>query len=79
MKFIYKIVIGLFFAMFFNSQVVIAEEIDNSDQLNKDSSERIENVKAKQKSSKTKLSEGDIFGDEQTFPFVAGLGKNAAH
>ena len=21
----------------------------------------------------------DIFGDEQTFPFVAGLGKNAAH
>ena len=24
-------------------------------------------------------SEEDIFGDEQTFPFVAGLGKNAAH
>ena len=21
----------------------------------------------------------DIFGDDQTFPFVAGLGKNAAH
>ena len=24
-------------------------------------------------------SNNDIFGDEQTFPFVAGLGKNAAH
>ena len=24
-------------------------------------------------------SSEDIFGDEQTFPFVAGLGKNAAH
>ena len=24
-------------------------------------------------------SKEDIFGDEQTFPFVAGLGKNAAH
>ena len=24
-------------------------------------------------------SSDDIFGDEQTFPFVAGLGKNAAH
>ena len=24
-------------------------------------------------------SDKDIFGDEQTFPFVAGLGKNAAH
>jgi len=26
-----------------------------------------------------KQSAEDIFGDEQTFPFVAGLGKNAAH
>ena len=24
-------------------------------------------------------SNKDIFGDEQAFPFVAGLGKNAAH
>ena len=27
----------------------------------------------------SKSSIEDIFGDEQTFPFVAGLGKNAAH
>ena len=26
-----------------------------------------------------KASIEDIFGDEQAFPFVAGLGKNAAH
>ena len=26
-----------------------------------------------------KASNDDIFGDEQTFPFIAGLGKNAAH
>ena len=24
-------------------------------------------------------SNEDIFGDEQAFPFIAGLGKNAAH
>ena len=26
-----------------------------------------------------KASNEDIFGDEQAFPFIAGLGKNAAH
>ena len=26
-----------------------------------------------------KASIEDIFGDEQAFPFIAGLGKNAAH
>lgn len=31
------------------------------------------------KEVKSKKSEEDLFGDEQTFPFVAGLGKNAAH
>ena len=62
-----------------NSQIVIAEQIDNSNQLDNDSLNKIENAKDNEKSSKIKTSEGDIFGDEQTFPFVAGLGKNAAH
>ena len=26
-----------------------------------------------------KASNEDLFGDEQAFPFIAGLGKNAAH
>ena len=35
--------------------------------------------KVKDDSLKSNLNKDDIFGDEQTFPFVAGLGKNAAH
>ena len=31
------------------------------------------------KSDIPKASNEDIFGDEQAFPFIAGLGKNAAH
>ena len=79
MKFIFTSIIAFVISFLINSQIVIAEQIDNSNQLNKDSLNKIENVKDNEKSSKTKISEGDIFGDEQTFPFVAGLGKNAAH
>ena len=78
MKFICNTVITLIFSLLINSQIVVAGQIDNP-QLDNDSLEDIENVKDQEKSSKIKRSEGDIFGDEQTFPFVAGLGKNAAH
>ena len=79
MKFIFTALIALIFSFLVNSQVVSSIEIDDSDKLNKDSLESIEIVKDNEKSTKIKRSEGDIFGDEQTFPFVAGLGKNAAH
>ena len=80
MKFICTTLIGLLFSFLINSQVVVAEQIDNSKQLDKDFLDNIENIKDNEKkSAKSKRSEGDIFGDEQTFPFVAGLGKNAAH
>ena len=79
MKFISTAIIALIFSFLINSQIVIAEQIDNSNQLVKDSLNNIENAKDNEKSSKIKINEGDIFGDEQTFPFVAGLGKNAAH
>ena len=79
MKIICTTIIALIFSFLMNSQIAIAEQIDNSNQLDNDSLDTIENVKDKEKSSKKKISEGDIFGDEQTFPFVAGLGKNAAH
>ena len=79
MRFICNIFIAMIFTFLVNSQIVIAEEIDNSNQLNKDTSGTIESVKDNEKSKKMKRTEGDIFGDEQTFPFVAGLGKNAAH
>jgi len=32
-----------------------------------------------EKNDMPKVSNEDIFGDEQAFPFIAGLGKNAAH
>tara|TARA_Y100001933_G_C18651059_1_gene418598 strand:- start:85 stop:294 length:210 start_codon:yes stop_codon:yes gene_type:complete len=67
------------FSFLINSPLAIAEQIENSNQLENNSLENIENVKDDEKSSKIKRSEADIFGDEQTFPFVAGLGKNAAH
>tara|TARA_Y100000589_G_scaffold256322_1_gene245444 strand:- start:183 stop:422 length:240 start_codon:yes stop_codon:yes gene_type:complete len=79
MKFICTTILTLVLSFLINSQIVIAEQIDNPNQLDKDSLDNIENVKDKEKTSKIKRSEGDIFGDEQTFPFVAGLGKNAAH
>ena len=79
MKFICTTLFALLINLLVNYQVVIAEEIVNSNQLNKDSLDKIENVKDNEKSTKKKVIEDDIFGDEQTFPFVAGLGKNAAH
>ena len=79
MKFICTTIIALILSFLINGQLAIAEQIDNTNQLEKDSLNNIENAKDNEKSSKIKRSEGDIFGDEQTFPFVAGLGKNAAH
>ena len=79
MKFIFTTILAIIFSFAINSQIVFAEQVDNPNQLDTDSLGTIENVKEKEKSSKIKKSEGDIFGDEQTFPFVAGLGKNAAH
>ena len=79
MKFICTTILAIVFSFLINSQLVIAEQIDKPNNLEKDSLDNIEIVKEKEKSSKINRSEGDIFGDEQTFPFVAGLGKNAAH
>ena len=55
-----------------------AKEIENN--IKDNISNEIEEIKPDNK--KTNISNSsaeDIFGDEQTFPFVAGLGKNAAH
>ena len=79
MKFILTTLLTFIFSFFINSQIVIADQLETSNQIDSDSIEKIKNDKDNEKSSKLKKSEGDIFGDEQTFPFVAGLGKNAAH
>tara|TARA_Y100001933_G_scaffold58144_1_gene58130 strand:+ start:700 stop:939 length:240 start_codon:yes stop_codon:yes gene_type:complete len=79
MTFFCTAILTLLFSFLLNIQIVFAEQIDNLNQLDEDSLDKKEIVKDNEKSSKIKSSEGDIFGDEQTFPFVAGLGKNAAH
>ena len=79
MTFFCTAILTLLFSFLLNIQIVFAEQIDNSNQLEEDSLDKKEIVMDNEKSSKIKSSEGDIFGDEQTFPFVAGLGKNAAH
>ena len=68
----------LVFSIFSNTNNLLAKEIDTN--IKDNISNKIEEVNPD--SRKTKISNSsveDIFGDEQTFPFVAGLGKNAAH
>tara|TARA_Y100000589_G_scaffold207858_1_gene196021 strand:- start:302 stop:541 length:240 start_codon:yes stop_codon:yes gene_type:complete len=79
MKFIYTTFLTLILSFFINTKIAFAEQSYTSNQLNNDSLDNIENVNENEKSSKIEKSQADIFGDEQTFPFVAGLGKNAAH
>jgi len=69
----------LVFSIFSNTNNLLAEEIGNN--IKDDISNQIEVIKP-DNNKKTNISNSsaeDIFGDEQTFPFVAGLGKNAAH
>ena len=68
----------LVFSIFSNTNNLLAKEIENN--IKDDISNVIEEIKP-DNNKKTNISNSseDIFGDEQTFPFVAGLGKNAAH
>jgi len=69
----------LVFSIFSNTNNLLAKEIGNN--IKDDISNEIEEIKS-DNDKKTNISNSsaeDIFGDEQTFPFVAGLGKNAAH
>ena len=69
----------LVFSIFSNTNNLLAKEIGNNTKAN--ISNEIEEIKPDD-DKKTMISNSsaeDIFGDEQTFPFVAGLGKNAAH
>tara|TARA_A100001388_G_C28496141_1_gene369376 strand:+ start:82 stop:267 length:186 start_codon:yes stop_codon:yes gene_type:complete len=57
----------------------LADEIGS--ELNNDISKesKSNHIKNNDETDIAKDSIDDIFGDEQAFPFVAGLGKNAAH
>jgi len=69
----------LVFSIFSNTNNLLAKEL--GDNIKDDISNKIEEIKPdNNKTTKNSNSSAeDIFGDEQTFPFVAGLGKNAAH
>ena len=81
MKRIISYLCVLFLSLFLSVSDCLSDEIGS--ELNKDFSNKSEpnNIKNKNndKSGIPKASDEDIFGDEQTFPFIAGLGKNAAH
>ena len=69
----------LVFSIFSNTNNLLAKEIENN--IKDDISNKIEAIKP-DNNKKTNISNSsaeDIFRDDQTFPFVAGLGKNAAH
>ena len=68
----------LVFSIFSNTNNLLAKEIENN--IKDNISNEIEEIKPDNKQTNISNSSAeDIFGDEQTFPFVAGLGKNAAH
>ena len=79
MKRIILFLFVLVFSIFFNTNNLLAKEIGNN--IKDDISSEIEEIKPdnNKKNNISNSSSEDIFGDEQTFPFVAGLGKNAAH
>jgi len=69
----------LVFSIFSNTNILLAKDMGNN--IKDNISDEIENIKHDKNKKKniSNSSAEDIFGDEQTFPFVAGLGKNAAH
>ncbi len=78
MKIIFLVLCAIVFSIFSNTNYVLSKEIENN--IKENISNEIQEIKPDNK--KTNISNSsaeDIFGDEQTFPFVAGLGKNAAH
>ena len=73
----------LVFSLFLSVSYCLADGIGS--ELNDDLSNKLKpndiknNNNYNNKTDVTKTKNEDIFGDEQAFPFIAGLGKNAAH
>ena len=80
MKSFISFLCSLFFILFLSFSYGLADEVESK--LNNDFSNNSKPNDFKNNNNKTdipKANNEDIFGDEQVFPFVAGLGKNAAH
>ena len=80
MKFLFVSFLIMASAILINLDYVSAESLNKELSFSEDSLNdlglNIENNKDSLEGTKI---DNEIFGDEQTFPFVAGLGKNAAH
>ena len=81
MKRIISFVCVLVFSLFLGVSNILADVMESelSNDLSYNSKTNINKNKNKNKTDLPKASNEDIFGDEQAFPFIAGLGKNAAH
>ncbi len=81
MKSMISVLFVFVFSLFLSISDCLADEFGS--ELNNDiSNEAKPNNIKNNKNDKTYIpnaSNEDIFGDEQAFPFIAGLGKNAAH
>ena len=69
----------LVFSIFSNTNNLLAKDMVNNIKDNISNEIKEINPDNNKKNNISNSSAEDIFGDEQTFPFVAGLGKNAAH
>ena len=79
-----SIILSLFVfvsSIFFSFNSCLADEIGGelSNDLSMESKSNDVKNETKDNDDIPKASNEDIFGDEQAFPFIAGLGKNAAH
>ena len=69
-------------SLFFDNYNCLAGEVESQLKNNNISEEsKLSSIKNNNSKKNDILNDSykDIFGDEQAFPFVAGLGKNAAH
>ena len=79
MKKLFLTLITFLLTIVLNYESIYAVTLSNEDSNSfSDSQEKVNSLNDKEEVNPRK-SEEDLFGDEQTFPFVAGLGKNAAH
>jgi len=80
MKNFISILFTLVFSLLINVPFSLANTSDSISSFGSENSLTESDIPEKSnKEFKKNTNESDIFGDEQTFPFVAGLGKNAAH
>ena len=81
MKKIVSLLFALALIFSLSSSFVFANEIGNELENKAHNNDTKNDFKSnnKEETNIAKASDKDLFGDEQAFPFIAGLGKNAAH